>query len=129
MKTKNHLLELVKPEIGRLSPLWLCALKDRALIELPAEYASQVPREGGSFFTNETKDVAQPFYNDAWPPILLASSLCVSALPDLMVATEDDDHKSEAKADRFHLVFGINRNILCKAAMRFLSFLTVFVFG
>jgi hypothetical protein len=101
------LLELVKPEIELLSPLWLSALRDRALIELPLEFAPQLPREGGAFFSNDTKDVVQPFYTDAWAPILYASAICVSTLPDLMVKAEADDRKVEIKMERFHLVFGI----------------------
>ena len=111
MKTKNHLLELVKPEIELLSPLWLAALRDRALIELPSEFSPQLPREGGAFFSNDTKDVVRPFYADAWAPILFASAICVSTLPDLIVKAEPEDRKIEIKLERFHLVFG-NRILL-----------------
>lgn len=58
-KLKNHLLKLVHPEVETLAPLWLSALRDRALIELPPEFAPQLPREGGAFFVNEAKDVGK----------------------------------------------------------------------
>lgn len=106
MKTKNHLLELVKPQLETLSPLWLASLRDWALIELPPEFAPQLPREGGAFFSNETKDLVRNFYKDSWPPILLACAICVSTLPDLVVKMEADELKVEARVEKFHLVFG-----------------------
>ncbi|ODM87687.1 HEAT repeat-containing protein 5A [Orchesella cincta] len=46
--TKDPLLRLVELELNLLCPLWLSALRDRALIELPPEFAPQLPREGAS---------------------------------------------------------------------------------
>lgn len=46
----GSLLELVEPELKSLSKYWLGALKDHALLALPAEYASQLPPQGGMFY-------------------------------------------------------------------------------
>lgn len=42
----DSLITLVQPELPTLSRLWLAALKDYALLTLPAEFASQLPPEG-----------------------------------------------------------------------------------
>jgi hypothetical protein len=108
-KTKNHLLKLVKPEVEILAPFWLSALKDRALIELPPEFSPQLPREGGSFFINETRDVVRVYYRDSWPPILHACAVCVSTLPDVGLAespSQSESNTMEQKLDKFFLVFG-----------------------
>ncbi|OXA59612.1 HEAT repeat-containing protein 5B isoform X2 [Folsomia candida] len=117
-KLKNHLLKLVHPEVETLAPLWLSALRDRALIELPPEFAPQLPREGGAFFVNEAKDVVRPYYKASWPPILHACAVCVTTLPDLKLNSspgEDQSQKSDAKIERFFLVLGLSMEALCKA--------------
>ena len=50
----GSLLELVEPELKSLSKYWLGALKDHALLALPAEYASQLPPQGGMFYRYAT---------------------------------------------------------------------------
>lgn len=49
----GSLLELVEPELKSLSKYWLGALRDHALLSLPAEYASQLPPHGGMFYRFE----------------------------------------------------------------------------
>lgn len=49
----GSLLELVEPELKSLSKYWLGALRDYALLSLPAEYASQLPPHGGMFYRFE----------------------------------------------------------------------------
>ncbi|KAM7171953.1 HEAT repeat-containing protein 5B isoform 2-T2 [Macrochelys suwanniensis] len=44
----DSLITLVQPELPILSRLWLAALKDYALLTLPAEFASQLPPDGVS---------------------------------------------------------------------------------
>ncbi|CAL8143424.1 unnamed protein product [Orchesella dallaii] len=112
-KTKDPLLRLVKPELDLLCPLWLSALRDRALIELPPEFAPQLPREGGAFFSNETKDVVRPYYRDGWPPILLASAICLSTLPEL-ASSSSSGAQNHQQLERFYLVFGLGMEALCK---------------
>lgn len=49
-ESSGSLLELVQPELKSLSKYWLGALKDHALLALPAEYSSQLPPQGGMFY-------------------------------------------------------------------------------
>lgn len=42
----DSLITLVQPELPALSRLWLAALKDYALLTLPAEFATQLPPDG-----------------------------------------------------------------------------------
>ncbi|XP_067149385.1 HEAT repeat-containing protein 5B isoform X3 [Apteryx mantelli] len=44
----DSLITLVQPELPALSRLWLAALKDYALLTLPAEFATQLPPDGVS---------------------------------------------------------------------------------
>lgn len=73
--SRESLLKLVAPELLCLSRYWLAALKDHALLSLPAEFSSQLPHDGGAFYTSDTVESARPHYRDAWPPILHAASL------------------------------------------------------
>ena len=106
MKTKNHLLELVKPQLQILSPYWFSALRDRGLIELPTEFSPQLPRDGGAFFSNDTKDVVRPFYEDSWASILFASAIVLSTMSELLVRDELEEKQNEVKIERFNLIFG-----------------------
>ncbi|XP_077537037.1 HEAT repeat-containing protein 5B isoform X2 [Haemaphysalis longicornis] len=73
--SRESLLKLVAPELLCLSRYWLAALKDHALLSLPAEFSSQLPHDGGAFYTSDTVESARPHYRDAWPAILHAASL------------------------------------------------------
>ncbi|KFB43904.1 AGAP002215-PA-like protein [Anopheles sinensis] len=75
----ESLLSLVQPELDNLSKHWLAALKDYALLSLPAEYASQLPHDGGAFYTNDTMNLSKPHYLISWPPILYAAALWLNA--------------------------------------------------
>lgn len=48
----DSLITLVQPELPCLSRLWLAALRDYALLMLPAEFASQLPPEGRTRLTD-----------------------------------------------------------------------------
>ena len=37
-------------------------IKDHALLSLPHEYRSQLPFDGGAFYTNDTMEQARPHY-------------------------------------------------------------------
>uniref|UniRef100_A0A8C4QZX9 HEAT repeat-containing protein 5A n=1 Tax=Eptatretus burgeri TaxID=7764 RepID=A0A8C4QZX9_EPTBU len=69
------LLSLVVPEVPRLSGLWLAALRDHALLTLPLEFASQLPSEGGAFYSPETMEAARVHYRSCWAPLLHAAAL------------------------------------------------------
>ncbi|XP_065086888.1 HEAT repeat-containing protein 5B isoform X2 [Ochlerotatus camptorhynchus] len=92
----ESLLSLVQPELSNLSMHWLSALKDYALLSLPAEYASQLPHDGGAFYTNDTMNLAKPHYLTSWPPILYASALWLNSEgfdkneSDITTINEDD---------------------------------------
>ncbi|XP_035795825.1 HEAT repeat-containing protein 5B-like isoform X2 [Anopheles albimanus] len=75
----ESLLSLVQPELDNLSMHWLAALKDYALLSLPAEYASQLPHDGGAFYTNDTMNLSKPHYLISWPAILYAAALWLKA--------------------------------------------------
>lgn len=58
----DSLITLVQPELPALSRLWLAALRDYALLTLPAEFASQLPPDGMAVQANFSYD----FYDYYW---------------------------------------------------------------
>ncbi|XP_074852994.1 HEAT repeat-containing protein 5A isoform X3 [Carettochelys insculpta] len=132
----NGLLDLVQADLGTLSKLWLAALQDFALLTLPSEYASQLPVEGGAFYTAETIENARPHYHNCWALILYATALWLTST-GFLVADADEgvtnlsrpvtpttmcqDSTSRAavkspedvNTDRFHLILGISVEFLC----------------
>ncbi|XP_031626262.1 HEAT repeat-containing protein 5B isoform X2 [Contarinia nasturtii] len=139
----ESLLSLVKPELDNLSQHWLAALKDHALLLLPPEFASQLPHDGGAFYTNDTMNSSKPHYLSAWPQILYAASLWLNSTGFHSLVgggggiDDDENEKTTTKdaenekitnnnpvdslqsshgslrADRFHLVFGIAMEAIC----------------
>lgn len=129
---KESLLHLVAPELVCLSRYWLAALKDHALLSLPQEFGSQLPHDGGAFYTSETLEWARPHYRDAWAPILHAACLWLcqgrgfdeglqqeapeAAMGALRGAAfvRLSDNPEEAGSHWFHLLFGICVEALCR---------------
>ncbi|KAM9450231.1 HEAT repeat-containing protein 5B [Clarias gariepinus] len=129
----DSLITLVQPELPCLSRLWLAALRDYALLTLPPEFASQLPPEGGAFYTPETIDTARLHYRSSWAPILHAVALWLSATdfgaPDCsdepQTATvpgvpgfpqgppAPSKSHDELVKDRMHLLLGISIEFLC----------------
>uniref|UniRef100_W4VS74 HEAT repeat-containing protein 5A n=1 Tax=Corethrella appendiculata TaxID=1370023 RepID=W4VS74_9DIPT len=98
----ESLLTLVQPELNNLSQHWLSALKDYALLSLPSEYSSQLPHDGGAFYTNDTMNSSKPHYLNSWPAILYASSLWLNAEGFLKFDkpnTDDGDDSDEKNND------------------------------
>uniref|UniRef100_A0A8C3IPM6 HEAT repeat-containing protein 5B n=1 Tax=Chrysemys picta bellii TaxID=8478 RepID=A0A8C3IPM6_CHRPI len=143
-KKKEHLftslITLVQPELPILSRLWLAALKDYALLTLPAEFASQLPPDGGAFYTPETIDTARLHYRNSWAPILHAVALWLNSAgfnasesPEEAAAAMPNSQKRassimlnqapgtppttkslpEINKDRMHLILGVSIQFLC----------------
>lgn len=43
------------------------------------EFSSQLPHDGGAFYSNESVDGVRPYYRSAWPPMLYAAALWLSS--------------------------------------------------
>lgn len=123
----ESLLTLVQPELVSLSRHWLAALRDHALLSLPPEFASQLPHDGGAFYTTDTTESSRPHYSASWPPILHAAALWLTAgghkTNDSHKANNDAKNSTnnsnvgkctvDSGSDRFHLLFGICMEALC----------------
>ncbi|XP_067418767.1 HEAT repeat-containing protein 5B isoform X1 [Emydura macquarii macquarii] len=136
----DSLITLVQPELPILSRLWLAALKDYALLTLPAEFASQLPPDGGAFYTPETIDTARLHYRNSWAPILHAVALWLNSTgfnasesPEEAAAAMPNSQKRassimlnqapgtppttkslpEINKDRMHLILGVSIQFLC----------------
>ncbi|XP_029807153.1 HEAT repeat-containing protein 5A isoform X9 [Suricata suricatta] len=127
--SSDGLLDLVHTDLGTLSRLWLAALQDFALITLPSEFTSQLPVEGGAFYTAETSENAKMHYYNSWALILHATALWLTST-GFVVADPDEgaSHLSrpvtptsmcqgsssgavvkspeDVCTDRFHLILG-----------------------
>ncbi|KAK5853782.1 hypothetical protein PBY51_014908 [Eleginops maclovinus] len=128
----DSLITLVQPELPSLSRLWLAMLRDYALLTLPAEFSSQLPPEGGAFYTPETIDTARLHYRSSWAPVLHAVALWLSST-GFGAAEEKEDVPSalskalaisqapsstkksfeESVRDRMHLMLGVSIEFLC----------------
>uniref|UniRef100_A0A8U8C8B5 HEAT repeat-containing protein 5A n=1 Tax=Geospiza parvula TaxID=87175 RepID=A0A8U8C8B5_GEOPR len=132
----SGLLDLVQADLGTLSKLWLAALQDFALLTLPPEYASQLPAEGGTFYTAETIENARPHYYNSWALILYATALWLTSTGFLIVDPDEGvtnlsrpvtpttmcqdsstrplvKSPEDVNTDRFHLILGISVEFLC----------------
>ncbi|XP_060537015.1 HEAT repeat-containing protein 5B isoform X2 [Cylas formicarius] len=114
----ENLLTLVQPELVTLSQHWLSALKDHALLSLPNEFSSQLPHDGGAFYTNETMESSRPHYANSWPPILHAAALwlnskCFHPTPEEINNDNVLNNNLSDSYDKFHLLFGICMEALC----------------
>ncbi|KAG9344263.1 hypothetical protein JZ751_010932 [Albula glossodonta] len=131
----DSLITLVQPELPSLSRLWLAALRDYALLTLPAEFASQLPPDGGAFYTPETIDTARLHYRSSWAPILHAVALWLSSTGFGASETPDEappvpprgpgatvfpqatpaagKNLEELVKDRMHLLLGVSIEFLC----------------
>ena len=105
--TRDGLLGLVAPQLPSLSKYWLSAHKDHALLTLPQEFSSQLPHDGGAFYTSDTIEIVRPVYRASWPPILHAAALwlCTNGF--------EVESQSNLSIERFHLLFGICMEALC----------------
>ncbi|XP_051162515.1 HEAT repeat-containing protein 5B isoform X1 [Leptopilina boulardi] len=127
----ESLLSLVQPELLSLSQYWLSALRDHALLSLPPEFSSQLPHDGGAFYTTDTMESARPYYSESWAPILYAATLWLNArefkkdesLDSYNKKSDGTNNNSSSSTtssskqskniERFHLLFGICMEALC----------------
>ncbi|XP_053731194.1 HEAT repeat-containing protein 5B isoform X1 [Synchiropus splendidus] len=126
----DSLITLVQPELPSLSQLWLAMLRDYALLTLPAEFSSQLPPDGGAFYTPETIDTARLHYRSSWAPVLHAVALWLNSTgfeggketapsapsksPVLPAgASLSNKNSEESLKDRMHLMLGVSIEFLC----------------
>ena len=130
----SNLTGLVASELASLSKHWLAALKDHALLSLSNEFKSQLPYEGGAFYTMDTIELAKPHYKSTWAAILAAAATWLSRGGGFdnvsMEKTELDVTGSaniglgpanatssadpeEINRSRFHLLLGVSMEALC----------------
>ncbi|XP_015763644.1 PREDICTED: HEAT repeat-containing protein 5B-like isoform X1 [Acropora digitifera] len=134
-ESSGSLLELVEPELKSLSKYWLGALRDHALLALPTEYSSQLPPQGGMFYSPDSMDQARPHYQSCWPSIVHAASLWLNnggfestkrAMQEGLSSESLDTNSSrtmistattpaEVNTDHFHLLVGICMESLCSS--------------
>lgn len=106
-KKKEGLGSLVQSELSSLSKYWLDALRDHALLSLPSEFKSQLPFDGGAFYTHDTINLARPHYRAAWPPILQAAAVWLSYGLGFERGEDRTKSQDENNTDIFHLLLGV----------------------
>ncbi|XP_022085919.1 HEAT repeat-containing protein 5B-like [Acanthaster planci] len=129
--SSDSLLHLVQPELVSLSKYWLSGLRDHALLALPPDFSSQLPQEGGAFYSSDAIATTRPHYQKAWSPIVYAAALWLNSggfqtlernngnfgnlagsgpvLPGMKAAQSTVPGKTpkRLKEDYFHLILGV----------------------
>ncbi|XP_039260448.2 HEAT repeat-containing protein 5B-like [Styela clava] len=127
-ENNESLLTLVEPHLPILSSLWMKVLRDLALLRLPREFHTHMPKEGGAFFTPESMAAVRPHYAKSWTPIIHAASVWLKAeefvkekIQNSETSSDDEedqktDHNQsvsdETKA-QIHLIMGVCVETLC----------------
>lgn len=130
--------ELVDPHLPLLSQYWLAALKDYALLSLPGQFSSQLPRTGGTFYTPPIIPLVVPYYEANWPSLLHAASIWAQSTGLNKTAGEDNQGSTgssvpafagavplttslarpkDERHDLFHLLLGLSVQVLCTPAV------------
>ncbi len=108
-------VELLHPHLPSLSRYWLAALQDRAHLTLPPEFASQLPPNGGTFYTVSAVEIVRPYYEANWTSLLHAAAIWLktnagASLPPAGLLS------SPPGSDHAHLVLGLAVQSLCTSA-------------
>ena len=131
--------ELVDPHLPLLSRYWLAALKDYALLSLPGQFSSQLPRGGGTFYTLPIIPLVIPYYKANWPSLLHAAAIWAQSSGLRKKAATDESQWSgdmsvpafagavplamslarpaDERHDLFHLLLGLSVQVLCTPAV------------
>uniref|UniRef100_A0A915IWN5 HEAT repeat-containing protein 5B n=1 Tax=Romanomermis culicivorax TaxID=13658 RepID=A0A915IWN5_ROMCU len=112
-RPQDSLLQLVEPELAFLIDCWINALCDYAVLSLPSEFIDQgfrVP-DSQNYFTLESDsiDTIRNYYRDAWPQILLSTSIWLNN-NDFEI---DGKNEGKSKDGRFVLIIGSCMEALC----------------
>lgn len=127
-------IELVSPQLPILSHYWMAALKDYAYLTLPAQFGSQLPPSGGTFFSLHMISLVRPYYESNWASLLHSaaiwakafglvkqeSSQTSSSIVPLFAATiplTDIAPPTDERHDTFHLLLGLAVQSLCTSAV------------
>lgn len=105
----------------------LIIYSDNYCCDIFPEFSSQLPHDGGAFYTTDTMESARPHYVESWAPILHAATLWLNARGFEMGdnnqekattnLTNNNNHnnnnndeatasKTNMNVERFHLLFG-----------------------
>lgn len=127
--TTSSLLDLVEKDLKLLVKHWIGAARDYVLLTLPVQYASQLPLEGGTFYSAEMVEEVRSHYKQAWPPMIHAIALWLTNVAfkhfeDTVIGAGDEvparlsmdtleKSHEEINRDRFHLIAGICIEAMC----------------
>ncbi|PAA66794.1 hypothetical protein BOX15_Mlig012623g1 [Macrostomum lignano] len=124
----GSLLSFVRPQLHRLADLWLAALREHALLSLPAELASQLPA-----YKPDIAESSRPHYAANWAALLEASALRLreeeSQEPTTGFNNTSQTNAGETTAgdeadrttrykERLHLLLGLAVEALCALVSR-----------
>lgn len=132
--TPSSAMGLIEPHLSLLSQYWLAALKDYALLSLPAQFSSQLPHEDGTFYSPNVASIVLPYYVTNWPSLLHAAAIWAQTLGLNKSLKEDKPSPAlssvpafagmvplnsalanpvDERRDLFHLLMGLAVQVLC----------------
>eukprot|EP00794_Sanderia_malayensis_P020258 gene20258-22242_t len=142
-QSSGRLLDLVEEDLRSLAKFWMGVLRDYAFLMLPKQYHSQLPKQGGIFYSPETVHEVRAHYRNSWPPIAYAFTLWLTNhgfvtpsetilqaadenLPqsdntDVLSMTNESRDPQDINKDRYHLLNGICMEALCSPFVNYSS--------
>ena len=107
--TLSNIFKIIMKKKSPISSFELFSYFEVLLLTF-SEFSSQLPSEGGAFYTVDTMDSSRPHYKRAWPAILYAASLWLKETGFTSVDKEESRPANmkadESDSDRFHLLLG-----------------------
>lgn len=96
------------------------------MLSLPAEFASQLPHDGGAFYTTDTIDSSRIHYASRWPTILHATVLWINSCGLLAMNPNDIGDRSLDKEVKMYKNSNLpkeNSNTSDRCALLFILFI------
>ncbi|KAI7871589.1 armadillo-type protein [Spinellus fusiger] len=118
---QDYLKQILQPNIGVLSPLWLRALQSYARIRLESDIVALSSSTGGihassnggieSMYSAATKEVVLPYYRRSWLKIMEAVATLMETqalcMLDALASNSDASHANTKPSNLFYILFGL----------------------
>ncbi|XP_026678517.1 HEAT repeat-containing protein 5B [Diaphorina citri] len=98
------LRQLTQREAKEVCEHALILIEEKKDFNEDEKFASQLPHEGGAFYTSDTMDSCRSYYSETWPAVLHATSLWLNNEGKYFDVNATERKNSDTET--FHLMFG-----------------------